>query len=149
LSRQNTFVLYLLLSVTLLLSGCISKMFSPSASPKSAAADRISAEEFNQRVIQAPGTVIVDFYAEWCGPCKRLGPIVEEIARERPDVHVVKVNVDENPNLCQTYRIQSIPHLFLFRGGQVVPLPEGFQEKNAIMQFIGPPPVVNGVSAVR
>ena len=77
--------------------------------------------EFAQQVLQAKGAVLVDFYADWCGPCKKLGPALAELAREHSgELRVVKVNVDRNGGLAQTYGVRGIPHLTLFRDGKPV-----------------------------
>jgi len=81
----------------------------------------INEANFEQEVLKAKGLVMVDFWAEWCGPCKVLSPIVEEIAKEQKDkVKLAKVNVDENNNLSGQYGIMSIPTLKFFKDGKIV-----------------------------
>jgi thioredoxin 1 len=76
---------------------------------------------FERDVLQSPNPVLVDFWAEWCGPCRMIGPIVDELARERRDtLRVVKVNIDESPMTALKLGIRSIPTLMLFQGGAVV-----------------------------
>jgi len=76
---------------------------------------------FERDVLKSEKPVLVDFWAEWCGPCRMIGPIVEDIARERHDtLRVVKVNIDENPKTAQQLGIRSIPTLMVFQGGSVV-----------------------------
>ncbi|MBE3576753.1 MAG: thioredoxin [Limnochordales bacterium] len=81
----------------------------------------VNKESFDRDVLMSEIPVVVDFWAPWCGPCLRMGPVVEEVAsRFAGRVKVVKLNVDENPDLAGEYGVMSIPTLILFRGGQVV-----------------------------
>ena len=76
---------------------------------------------FADEVLQADGPVLVDFWAEWCGPCKMVSPVLDEIAGEYPDrITVAKVNIDENPGIARDYQIMSIPTMSVFQKGQVV-----------------------------
>jgi len=75
---------------------------------------------FEQEVIRSDVPVLVDFYADWCGPCKMIAPVLEEVAREIPAAKVVKVDVDANPELASRYGISSIPTLLVFKDGQIV-----------------------------
>ena len=78
--------------------------------------------------------VLVDFFAEWCGPCKMLGPVIEEVSNEVPDVKIIKVNVDEHSNLAQRYGVMSIPTLILFNNGNIVKQNVGFIPKENIIE---------------
>jgi thioredoxin 1 len=80
----------------------------------------ITNENFAEEVLQAKGTVLLDFWAEWCGPCRALGPIIEEVAADHPEVKVGKVNVDEQQALAQQFGIMSIPTLVVFKDGKKV-----------------------------
>jgi thioredoxin 1 len=80
----------------------------------------ITSENFAEEVLQAKGTVLLDFWAEWCGPCRALGPIIEEVAADHPEVEVGKVNVDEQQALAQQFGIMSIPTLVVFKDGRKV-----------------------------
>lgn len=97
---------------------------------------KITDENFEQEVLKAEGTVIVDFYADWCGPCKMQAPIIEKIAEENPNVKVGKLNVDENPNLAVKYEIMSIPTILIIKNGQIVRELVGLTDKEEISKFI-------------
>ncbi|MFN2471354.1 MAG: thioredoxin [Gaiellaceae bacterium] len=93
---------------------------------------------FDQEVLQSETPVIVDFWAEWCGPCHAVSPILERIADERSgEVKVVKVNIDEEPALAQRYGIASIPTMILFRGGEPAATAVGAQPKAALERSLG------------
>ncbi len=78
----------------------------------------INTEQFN--AIRNNGKVVVDFFADWCGPCKMLGPVLEEVSKDYPDVEFVKVNVDENEDLAAEFGIMSIPTVFMLKEGKIV-----------------------------
>ena len=84
------------------------------------------------------GVVVIDFFANWCGPCKMLAPVLEEVAQELPTVTFAKVDVDQDPSLAGRYGIQSIPHLILFKDGQAVDQISGFVGKNVILEKLYP-----------
>ena len=87
--------------------------------------------------IKDNGVVLVDFYADWCGPCKMISPILEELAKEyEGKVTIVKVNVDENGDLAGRYGVMSIPNLVLFKNGDVVKQVVGFQPKNQLQALL-------------
>lgn len=90
-------------------------------------------EDFNQ-LIQGP--TLVDFYAEWCGPCKMISPILEEISNSREDVKIVKINVDENPELARQYKVMSIPTMIMFNNGIEKEKHIGFLPKEEIENLI-------------
>jgi thioredoxin 1 len=93
---------------------------------------------FEQEVIQSEQPVIVDFWAEWCGPCHAIAPVLERIAEERSgEVRVVKVNIDEEQGLAQRYGVQSIPTVLLFRDGEPAAQALGAQPKSALERALG------------
>ncbi|MEI7631443.1 MAG: thioredoxin, partial [Actinomycetes bacterium] len=81
---------------------------------------KVSDESFTADVLQSEKPVIVDFWAEWCGPCRMVAPILEEIASENDSIVIAKLNVDENPQISASYGITSIPTLNVYKGGEVV-----------------------------
>ena len=81
---------------------------------------KINADHFQNEVLNQKGLVFVDFYADWCGPCKMTSPIIEELANEVKEVKFVKVNVDENPDLASQHNIFSIPTFLIFKDGKIV-----------------------------
>ena len=85
--------------------------------------------------VVSKGVVVIDFFANWCGPCKMLAPVLEEVAQELPTVTFAKVDVDQDPSLAGKYGIQSIPHLILFKDGQAVDQISGFVGKDVILEI--------------
>lgn len=96
----------------------------------------ITSENFESQVLQNTGTVLLDFWAPWCGPCRMVGPVLEEIARERPDIKVGKVNVDEERELANQFGIMSIPTLVVMENGKLVKQAMGARPKNAILELL-------------
>lgn len=92
-------------------------------------------ENFDREVLQMTEKVLVDFYADWCGPCKAVAPVVEEIASEGI-VKVVKVNVDESPNLARKYRVMTIPTLLVYKNGEVTGTLRGAVPKQEILKLV-------------
>ena len=97
--------------------------------------EHVSAATFQERVLKCEKPVLVDFYAEWCGPCKRLGPLLEDFAQEHPEIRVVKVNVDENIDLARRYAVTNIPCLVVIRGGEVKSRNEGLLSKGKLQEM--------------
>ena len=96
----------------------------------------VTEANFDSRVLQADKPVLVDFWATWCGPCQMQAPILEELVKERDDVIIAKVDVDQNPNLAQKYRVMSIPMLAVFKNGQPVVSAVGLQNKATLNEML-------------
>ena len=93
----------------------------------------VTDEIFAEEVLNSPDTIMVDFCAEWCGPCRAVSPILDQIASENPDkLKIVKLNVDDNPQMAMKYQITSIPAMKVFRGGEVVKTVIGAKPKPAL-----------------
>jgi len=97
---------------------------------------KVNAENFDTEVMKSEKTVLIDFYADWCGPCKMLSPIVDEIAEERDDIKVCKVNVDENEELAVKFGVMSIPMLVVMENGTVKNTSLGYVTKDKIISLL-------------
>lgn len=91
---------------------------------------------FDQHVLNSDVPVLVDFYADWCGPCRALAPTLEQVAQELPNARVVKVNVDDNPELAQRYGVSSIPTLLVFRKGEIAAEMVGLASKSRLKSLL-------------
>lgn len=97
----------------------------------------VTDESFESDVLKASGTVVVDFWAEWCGPCKMIAPALEEISEEMGDqVKITKLNIDENQNVAMKYGVRSIPTLIMFKDGEPVATQIGAAPKNKLADWI-------------
>lgn len=96
----------------------------------------ITKDNFEQEVLKSDKKVLVDFWASWCGPCRMLSPIIDEIAKETDKVKVGKVNVDEESDLATQFAVMSIPTLILFENGKPIKQIVGIQSKTAILNMI-------------
>jgi len=95
----------------------------------------VNRAEFEQ-LIAGDTPVLVDFWASWCGPCRMMSPIVEEIAKEHTEIRVAKVNVDNEPELAQRYKVMNIPTLLMFRGGDIIKRQIGAVSKSRLEEMI-------------
>jgi thioredoxin 1 len=144
----------MLLGISLLLaSGCMFKRNSADKTLASKGLDRqaplapevsrqhavqyASEATFEEQVLRSPGPVVVDFYAEWCGPCKKLGPVLEEFAAENPGAKVVKVNIDQSPQLAARYGVKKIPAVIVFKNGTVGQQNVGLTDKAHLKTMLG------------
>ena len=96
----------------------------------------INKNNFQNEVMNSDKTVLLDFWASWCAPCRMVVPIIEEIAGERPDIKVGKINVDEQPELASRFSIMSIPTLVVMKNGKIVQQVSGARPKNAILEML-------------
>jgi len=99
---------------------------------------QVTDTNFDAEVLEAEGPVLVDFWAPWCGPCRVVAPVLEEIASERPELRIVKLNTDENPQTAARYQVLSIPTMILFKGGQAVKTVVGAYPKKRLEGELDP-----------
>ena len=96
----------------------------------------INKNNFQNEIMDSEKTVLLDFWAPWCAPCRMVVPVIEEIAGERPDIKVGKINVDEQPELASKFGIMSIPTLVFMKNGKIVQQVSGMRPKNAILEML-------------
>lgn len=99
--------------------------------------DIVSSADFQSKVLDAHGKVLVDFFATWCGPCRMIAPIIEEIAAEKADeIYVCKVDIDQSPDIASRYGVRGVPTLMVFEGGQPAGQLVGAHPKQSILQLL-------------
>ena len=98
---------------------------------------KVTTDTFEKEVLEAEGPVLVDFNADWCGPCKMLAPVIDELAEEHPEIKVVSVNIDDEEDLADEYDVFSIPCLVVFKGGEETDRSVGGRSKEEILEMIG------------
>ena len=97
---------------------------------------KITKNNFKEEVLNSDKPVLIDFWASWCGPCRMVGPIIDEIAKENSDIKVCKVNVDDEPELAGEFNIMSIPTLVVMKDGQVLRQSKGAKPKSQILDLL-------------
>ena len=96
----------------------------------------INKDNFHNEVLNSDKPVLLDFFASWCGPCRMVGPILDEIAEEREDIKVCKVDIDQQPELASRFRVMSVPTLMVMREGQIVEQSIGAKPKHQILAMV-------------
>ena len=99
--------------------------------------EAVTQESFKAEVLDVPGKVVVDFWAEWCGPCRMIGPVLDEMAGDYPGVKFVKLNVDEAPAVAQQFAVMNIPTILAFEGGEVKQRIVGAMPKAKLVEELG------------
>jgi thioredoxin 1 len=99
--------------------------------------DAVTQDDFEAEVIRAPGKVLVDFWAEWCGPCRMIGPVLDEMSADYPDVKFLKLNVDEAPAVAQQFNVMNIPTILAFEGGEVKQRIVGAMPRAKLVEELG------------
>ena len=125
-----------LMAVLALLPGCEFSQGPGGAAHGNSPIYHADESSFDQQVLQSSTPVLVDFYADWCGPCQKLAPILEELARETPSAKIVKVNVDQNSRLAARYGITGIPNVIVFRQGKKVGQHVGLADKAQLQAML-------------
>lgn len=97
---------------------------------------KVNEENFEEEVLQSEKPVLVDFFAEWCGPCKMLSPVVDSIAEEMPQIKVCKIDIDDSIELAQQYRVMSVPTLLIFQNGKVIDQSVGVIPRDRLLEML-------------
>lgn len=96
----------------------------------------LNEENFDEKVLKTDKKVLVDFYAEWCGPCKMMSPVIDTVSDNLDDYYVYKVNVDQCPNISRRYGVMSIPNLIVFKNGDIIKNDLGFKTEDELREFL-------------
>ncbi len=125
-----------LILMMILLAGCSDADSNGNNSDTVSEPIIITSENYEQEVLKSGKTVLLDFYADWCNPCKILAPTIKEIANERPDIVVGKINIDDEPELANQFNIESIPTLAVIKNGSVSKIAVGVCPKSEILSWL-------------
>jgi thioredoxin 1 len=98
--------------------------------------EHVGTADFANKVLKSDVPVLVDFYADWCGPCRRLAPVLDQIARDTPNARVVKVDIDDHPQLAQKYGVRSIPNVMVFKNGEVTAQRTGLADRESLERML-------------
>ncbi len=126
-------IISFLLLAALLLAGCAS---TTDDLPKAGEIVHITKENYDAEVTKSEKIILLDFYADWCGPCQKMAPILQEIADERSDIKICKVNVDEQPELSAMFGIEAMPTLVVMKNGKILKTAVGYRAKSQILSLI-------------
>ncbi len=96
----------------------------------------VDSSDFEKKVLNHKGKVLVDFYADWCGPCRALGPILENVSKQEGSIDIVKLNVDENQDIAMQYNVMTIPTMMIFEGGKVKNTTIGLINEKQVLEFM-------------
>jgi thioredoxin 1 len=138
-------------AAALAIAGCMGRngLVMPWSQASDSRLEHVTAANFDERVLKCDKPVLVDFYAEWCGPCKQLTPILEQFSDEHPEVRVVKVNVDDSPELTKRYGVDHMPTLLVFRGGKITSQSVGWVPKTKIQEMAAEGATTEATSAAE
>ena len=144
MKKKITFIIILIIFISLLIlaSKILNKEYSQNKIEKNKMEENkmkvitVTEKNFEEEVLKSEKTVLIDFYADWCGPCKMLSPIVEQVAEENDKIKVVKINIDQEENLAVEYQIVSIPTLVVIKNGKEIIRSVGVIDKEKILNLV-------------
>jgi thioredoxin 1 len=136
----GSIILVILLAIVSLLAFVIGSEVAPptnTGTARTSGVQHANDGNFHQVVLSADATVLVEFYADWCAPCKRMAPVLVDLAREVPEARIVKVNIDHSPKMATRYGITSVPSLKVFKNGSVIAEHKGTASKDRLKRLLG------------